>query len=74
MAIEGSPADDHKACTDCSTGFMRVYGQGMRINHSVESRVFAWGVLRIILHPTPENETIAEIFEVTGFSDILTIE
>lgn len=53
---------------------MRVYGQGMRINHSVESRVFAWGVLRIILHPTPENETIAEIFEVTGFSDILTIE
>ena len=47
-----------------------ISSAGLRVLLSAQKIMSKQGQMRI----TPVNETIMEIFEVTGFSDILTIE
>lgn len=47
-----------------------ISSAGLRVLLSAQKRMTAQGDMKIV----HANETIMEIFEVTGFSDILTIE
>ena len=47
-----------------------ISSSGLRVLHSAQKTMNKQGTMKII----NVNETIMEIFEVTGFSDILTIE
>lgn len=47
-----------------------ISSAGLRVLLSAQKRMNAQGEMKI----TNVNETIMEIFEVTGFTDILTIE
>lgn len=47
-----------------------ISSAGLRVLLSAQKRMFGEGGMKLI----HVGETVAEIFEVTGFSDILTIE
>ncbi|MBQ3865784.1 MAG: STAS domain-containing protein [Clostridia bacterium] len=47
-----------------------ISSAGLRVLLSTEKRMKAQGEMKV----THVNETVMEIFEVTGFSEILTIE
>ena len=47
-----------------------ISSAGLRVLLSAQKRMMKQGEMKV----THVNETIMEIFEVTGFSDILTIE
>ncbi len=47
-----------------------ISSAGLRVLLSAQKRMSGHGVMKI----THVSETVMEIFEVTGFSDILTIE
>ena len=53
-----------------STKLEYRYSAGLRVLLSAQKTMNKQGTMKI----TNVNETIMEIFEVTGFSDILTIE
>lgn len=47
-----------------------ISSAGLRVLLSAQKQMMAKGEMKI----TGANETVMEIFEITGFSDILTIE
>ena len=47
-----------------------ISSAGLRVLLSAQKQMMAKGQMKI----TGANETVMEIFEITGFSDILTIE
>ncbi len=47
-----------------------ISSAGLRVLLSAQKKMNACGMMKVIR----VNETVAEIFEVTGFSDILTVE
>ena len=47
-----------------------ISSAGLRVLLSAQKQMMSKGQMRI----TGANETVMEIFEITGFSDILTIE
>ena len=61
--INGSPVID-------MNGLQYISSAGLRVLLSAQKKMAKQGSMKI-LHV---NETIMEIFEVTGFSEILTIE
>ncbi|MBR0041299.1 MAG: STAS domain-containing protein [Oscillospiraceae bacterium] len=51
-------------------GLEYISSAGLRVLLSAQKTMFRQGSMKVI----NVNETILEIFEVTGFSDILTVE
>lgn len=54
---------------DCN-GLDYISSAGLRVLLSAQKRMNLQGAMKV----TGVNETVQEIFEITGFSDILTIE
>lgn len=59
-----------KSLTLDLSGLEYISSAGLRVLLSAQKVMNSQGEMKV----TNVNETIAEIFEVTGFSDILTIE
>ena len=68
-AIDGCYADAKELILDCGA-LEYVSFAGLRVILKAQKAMAAKGGMKL-LHV---NETIMEIFEITGFSDILTIE
>ena len=67
--IDGCVAGTTELVMDCS-GLEYISSAGLRVILKAQKAMNAKGGMKL-LHV---NETIMEIFEITGFSDILTIE
>ncbi len=52
------------------SGLDYISSSGLRVLLSLQKRMNACGEMKVI----NVNETVSEIFDITGFSDILTIE
>ena len=69
-AVLKEELDGVEALTFDFSGLDYVSSAGLRVLLSAQKRMNAQGTMKI----TGANEIVMEIFEVTGFADILTIE
>ena len=68
-AIDGCAADIREMTLDCSE-LEYVSSAGLRVILKAQKQMNVRGSMKLI----GVNETIMEIFDITGFADILTIE
>ena len=68
-AIDGCVADIKDLVLDC-TDLEYVSSAGLRVILKAQKLMNARGAMKL----THVNETIMEVFDITGFADILTIE
>ena len=68
-AIDGCTADIKELILDCGA-LEYVSSAGLRVILKVQKQMNVQGCMKLI----GVNETIMEIFDITGFADILTIE
>ena len=68
-AIDGCAADIKELILDCSA-LEYVSSAGLRVILKAQKQMNAQGNMKLI----GVNETIMEVFDITGFTDILTIE
>ena len=68
-AIDGCAADIKELVLDCSA-LEYVSSAGLRVILKAQKLMNAQGAMKL----THVNETIMEVFDITGFADILTIE
>ena len=68
-AIDGCAADIKELVLDCSA-LEYVSSAGLRVILKAQKLMNAQGGMKL----THVNETIMEVFDITGFADILTIE
>ena len=68
-AIDGVAADIKELILDCSA-LEYVSSAGLRVILKAQKRMNVQGGMKLI----GVNETIMEVFDITGFADILTIE
>jgi anti-sigma B factor antagonist len=68
-AIDGCIAGLQELVLDCST-LEYVSSAGLRVILKAQKQMNAQGSMKLI----GVNETIMEVFDITGFADILTIE
>ena len=68
-AIDGSIAGITDLVLDCS-GLEYVSSAGLRVILKAQKQMNTQGNMKL----TNVNETIMEVFDITGFADILTIE
>ena len=68
-AIDGCVAEIKKLVLDCSA-LEYVSSAGLRVILKAQKQMNARGSMKL----TDVNETIMEVFDITGFADILTIE
>ena len=68
-AIDGLGAEVEELVLDCG-GLEYVSSAGLRVILKAQKRMNAQGSMKL----TAVNETIMEVFDITGFADILTIE
>ena len=68
-AIDASAADTKALVLDCSE-LEYVSSAGLRVILKAQKLMNAQGEMKL----TGVNETIMEVFDITGFADILTIE
>ena len=68
-AIDGCATDIKKLILDCST-LEYVSSAGLRVILKAQKQMNVQGSMKLI----GVNETIMEVFDITGFADILTIE
>ena len=69
MAIDDCTADIKELILDCSA-LEYVSSAGLRVILKAQKKMTVQGSMKLI----GVNETIMEIFDITGFADILTIE
>ena len=67
--IDGCAADIKELVLDCSA-LEYVSSAGLRVILKAQKLMNAQGTMKL----THVNETIMEVFDITGFADILTIE
>ena len=67
--IDGCVADIKELVLDCSA-LEYVSSAGLRVILKAQKLMNAQGTMKL----THVNETIMEVFDITGFADILTIE
>ena len=67
--IDGSVAGVKELVLDCSA-LEYVSSAGLRVILKAQKMMSAQGEMKL----TGVNETIMEVFDITGFADILTIE
>ena len=67
--IDGCAADITELVLDCA-GLEYVSSAGLRVILKAQKLMNARGSMKLI----GVNETIMEVFDITGFADILTIE
>ena len=68
-AIDGCATDIKELILDCSA-LEYVSSAGLRVILKAQKLMNAQGTMKL----THVNETIMEVFDITGFADILTIE
>ena len=68
-AIDGCAADIKELVLDCSA-LEYVSSAGLRVILKAQKQMNVRGRMKLI----GVNETIMEVFDITGFADILTIE
>ena len=68
-AIDGFAADIKALILDCSA-LEYVSSAGLRVILKAQKQMNVQGSMKL----TGVNETIMEVFDITGFADILTIE
>lgn len=68
-AITGCIADIKELVLDCD-GLEYVSSAGLRVILNAQKQMSLRGEMKLI----HVNETIMEVFDITGFADILTIE
>ena len=68
-AIDGCIADVKEFVLDCS-GLEYVSSAGLRVILKTQKQMNKQGSMKLI----HVNDTIMEVFDITGFADILTIE
>ena len=68
-AIDGCAADIREMTLDCSE-LEYVSSAGLRVILKAQKQMNVRGSMKLI----GVNETIMEVFDITGFADILTIE
>ena len=68
-AIDGCAADIKELVLDCSA-LEYVSSAGLRVILKAQKLMNAQGAMKL----THVNESIMEVFDITGFADILTIE
>ena len=68
-AIDALGAEVGELVLDCG-GLEYVSSAGLRVILKAQKRMNAQGSMKL----TAVNETIMEVFDITGFADILTIE
>ena len=68
-AIAGCITGINELVLDCE-GLEYVSSAGLRVILNAQKQMNAQGVMKLI----HVNETIMEVFDITGFADILTIE
>ncbi len=71
--LEAAIAENAEGVTELTLDFAKldyISSAGLRVLLSAQKRMSAAGKMTV----KNVNETIAEIFEITGFSDILTVE
>ena len=68
-SLQESLSDAAELVMDLS-GLEYISSAGLRVLLSTQKQMMKQGSMKV----THVNETVAEIFEVTGFADILTIE
>ena len=68
-AIDGCAADIEELILDCSA-LEYVSSAGLRVILKAQKQMNVRGRMKLI----GVNETIMEVFDITGFADILTIE
>ena len=68
-AIDGCSVDIKELVLDCSE-LEYVSSAGLRVILKAQKRMNAQGSMKLI----GVNEAIMEVFDITGFADILTIE
>ena len=68
-AIDGCGTDIKELILDCSA-LEYVSSAGLRVILKAQKQMNAQGGMKLI----GVNETIMEVFDITGFADILTIE
>lgn len=71
--FEAAIAENAEGVTELSLDLAKldyISSAGLRVLLSAQKRMSAAGKMTV----KNVNETIAEIFEITGFSDILTVE
>ena len=68
-AIDGCGADIKELILDCSA-LEYVSSAGLRVILKAQKMMNAKGSMKLI----GVNETVMEVFDITGFADILTIE
>ena len=68
-AIDGCTADTKELILDCGA-LEYVSSAGLRVILKAQKLMNARGSMKLI----GVNETIMEVFDITGFADILTIE
>ena len=67
-AVDGLAADVKELVLDCG-GLEYVSSAGLRVILKGQKRMNVQGCMKL----TGVNETILEVFDITGFADILTI-
>ena len=67
--IDGCVADTKELVLDCSA-LEYVSSAGLRVILKAQKMMNAQGSMKLV----GVNETIMEVFDITGFADILTIE
>ena len=68
-AVDGCAADVKELILDCSA-LDYVSSAGLRVILKAQKQMNVQGSMKLI----GVNETIMEVFDITGFADILTIE
>ena len=68
-AVDGCVAGVQELILDC-TALDYVSSAGLRVILKAQKLMNAQGVMKL----TGVNETVMEVFDITGFADILTIE
>ena len=68
-AVDGSAAGIKELILDCN-GLEYVSSAGLRVILKAQKLMNAQGSMKLI----GVNESIMEVFDITGFADILTIE
>ena len=68
-AVDGCKADVQELILDCSA-LEYVSSAGLRVILKAQKQMNVQGSMKLI----GVNETIMEVFDITGFADILTIE
>ena len=69
VAVDGCAADIKELILDCSA-LEYVSSAGLRVILKAQKLMNVQGSMKLI----GVNETIMEVFDITGFADILTIE